>query len=94
MQQMFFTITYLYTWTTLVDEQDKGVRLPTSKGQLTATPIEEELQEFMVTDQTSTPNPRWPKGEAFASPFYQHLELHSAVMVPDPTEPCSPSRTS
>ena len=39
MQQMFLTITYLYTWKTWVDEQDKGVQMLNSKGQLTAAPV-------------------------------------------------------
>ena len=68
------------------------MQLPSSKGQLTAPPSGEELPEFMITEQVSTPKPRRPKGETLASTFYQQMELQNAVPLPEQTKPDSPSQ--
>ena len=74
MQQVLFTVSYVYIDELTIDEEDKSVWQPSSKGQATAPPSGEELPEFVITEHSSTPKPRRPKGEALAS-FYQQMEL-------------------
>ena len=58
----------------VIDEEDKSVWEPSSKGQATATPSGEELPEFVITEHSITQKPWRPKGETLAS-FYQQMEL-------------------
>ena len=76
----------------LIDEGDKSVGLPSSKGQLTVTPSGEELPELAITEQASIPKPRRPKGETLASSFYQQMDLQNAVPLPNQTKPDNPSQ--
>ena len=73
MQQVFFTVSYVYIDELIIGEEDKSQ--PSSKGQPTAPPSGEELPEFVIKEHSSTPKPRRPKGETLASSFYQQMEL-------------------
>ena len=74
MQQVFFTVSYVYIDEITIDEEDKSVWQSSSKEQPTAPPSGEELPEFVITVHSSIPKPRRPRGETVAS-FYQQMEL-------------------
>ena len=61
MQQVFFTVSYVYIDELMIDEKDKSVRQPSSKGQPIAPLSGEELPEFVITEHSSTPKPRATK---------------------------------
>ena len=49
MQQVLFTVSYVYIDELIIDEEDKSVWQSSSKGQATAPPSREELLELVIT---------------------------------------------
>ena len=49
MQQVLFTVSYVYIDELIIDEEDKSVWQSSSKGQATAPSSGEELLELVIT---------------------------------------------
>ena len=49
MQQVLFTVSYVYTDELIIDEEDKSAWQSSSKEQATASPSGEELLELVIT---------------------------------------------
>ena len=65
MQQVLFTVSYVYIGELIIDEEDESVWQSSSKGQATAPPSGEELLELVITQHSSPRNPGDPRAKTY-----------------------------